>query len=111
MRQRTGLDEATTEVVARMVAKTRVGHWRYLRSARQQWKAVEGRTGATDCSESGGPNALEVPVKLGEPSGIRTLDPLIKSHFRQDTMVHQRAQNAAITRLACLLPSTIVCVA
>src|SRR5712691_10788268 len=68
MRQRTGLDEATTEVVARMVAKTRVGHWRYLRSARQQWKAVEGRTGATDCSESGGPNALEVPVNNGRPS-------------------------------------------
>src|SRR5437870_9534657 len=39
--------------------------------------------GSADRKSAGTSGVLEMPVIIGEPSGIRTLDPLIKSWERQ----------------------------
>ena len=52
---------------------------------------------ARACRTGGG--ISEVLVVRGEPSGIRTLDPLIKSHSRRATIGHHRPQSAAISRM------------
>jgi hypothetical protein len=53
----------------------------------------------------------EVPDSIGGPSRTRTLDPLIKSHFGQDSIGHHRAESAAIMRLKRAAPGSMLYVA
>jgi hypothetical protein len=67
--------------------------------------------GSPDRKSAGTSRVVEMPVIIGEPSGIRTLANLIKSHFGHGGIEHHRAESAAITQLRRLWPVSILRVA